>query len=317
MRITNGMITDKFITNMQNGLKNMDYYSDQLSSGHKLTRISDDPVAVMNSITARRRIVRYEMFQDNLDTASSWVYQTDTCLQELSGKVTTIYENLINAASDINNLDDQENFASLMRQYRDSLMETLNTSVGGQHLFAGYNTTNAPFTKDAAGKVLYNGLDLTNITDTANEQAIETEKAQAMTLEVGYALQMDISLNGIEVVGEGDNNLFKVMDDIITCLESGEENIAEDLGGHIKDLQNCHTKITTCLVESGAMQTKITTLKNRYAEDIINYNEVRSNIEDIDYAEAVMNFKMKESVYQATLAVGANIIQPTLLDFLR
>lgn len=318
MRITNGMITDKFIANMQTNIKNMDYYSDQLASGHRLTRISDDPVSVMHSITARRRIVRYEMFQDNLDTASSWVYQTDSCLQEMSSKLANIYETLISAASDINNLDDQENLATLMEQLKSSLMETLNTGVGGQHLFAGFNTSNKPFTLAADGKtMLYNGIDLADISTPEKQQAIEDERAQAMTLEVGYALQMDISLNGIEIVGVGSENLFTIMDNIIDTLRSGREPIATELGSNIDNLLDAHTRITTCLVKSGSMQQKITTLQNRYAADIINYNQVRSNIEDIDYAEAIMNYKMKESVYQATLAMGANIIQPTLLDFLR
>ena len=34
-------------------------------------------------------------------------------------------------------------------------------------------------------------------------------------------------------------------------------------------------------------------------------------------AEVIMNLKMQENVYQASLSSGARIIQPTLLDFLR
>ena len=44
---------------------------------------------------------------------------------------------------------------------------------------------------------------------------------------------------------------------------------------------------------------------------------VQSNIEDIDTAEVIMQYKTAESVYMAALSTGSKIIQPSLLDFLR
>jgi flagellar hook-associated protein 3 FlgL len=42
-----------------------------------------------------------------------------------------------------------------------------------------------------------------------------------------------------------------------------------------------------------------------------------SENEDVDEAETIMNLKNEENVYRASLAGGARIIQPTLVDFLR
>jgi flagellar hook-associated protein 3 FlgL len=42
-----------------------------------------------------------------------------------------------------------------------------------------------------------------------------------------------------------------------------------------------------------------------------------STIEDTDFVEAVLAFQTRQTVYQAALAAGAKIIQPSLLDFLR
>ncbi len=49
----------------------------------------------------------------------------------------------------------------------------------------------------------------------------------------------------------------------------------------------------------------------------LNYIEVLSKVEDIDQAQVTMEFKMAEAVYRSALAVGARVIQPTILDFLR
>jgi flagellar hook-associated protein 3 FlgL len=42
-----------------------------------------------------------------------------------------------------------------------------------------------------------------------------------------------------------------------------------------------------------------------------------SENEDIDQAENIMLLKSEENVYRASLAGGARIIQPSLVDFLK
>jgi flagellar hook-associated protein 3 FlgL len=62
---------------------------------------------------------------------------------------------------------------------------------------------------------------------------------------------------------------------------------------------------------------RIDLVKNRYEKDLINYETVKSEVEDADLAEVVMNLKMAEAVYQAALAIGDQVIQPSLVDFLK
>ena len=49
----------------------------------------------------------------------------------------------------------------------------------------------------------------------------------------------------------------------------------------------------------------------------VDYLELLNNTEGIDLAELITELKMEESIYRASLSVGARIIQPTLVDFLR
>ena len=46
------------------------------------------------------------------------------------------------------------------------------------------------------------------------------------------------------------------------------------------------------------------------------YAELQSNIEDVDQAEAIMSYKMAEAIYTASLQIGSNIIQASLVNFL-
>lgn len=56
---------------------------------------------------------------------------------------------------------------------------------------------------------------------------------------------------------------------------------------------------------------------DRVSSDNINLTSIQSQLEDVDIAEAAMNYAMQEYVYRAALATGARTMQPSLLDFLR
>lgn len=320
MRITNGMMVDSFLANMQTNLSKMDLYTSQLASSRKIVHLSDDPVGVFNALTARQRLAGYEQYQRNLVTARNWSEECESSLQRLSGKLTAIREEVVNAATNVKNSGDRENIAVLMNELRDTVMDALNTAVGDQYIFAGHNTSNQPLTFASDGStILYNGLDLSNITDPANLAAIQAEQGQRVQLEVGYGLQMDVSMTVIDIVGVGDNNLFKTINDTIGLMNSGQNTseVIEALSGQLGKLSKAHGTVASCLVRAGAMTTQIDILDERYDEDIITYNEIRSKIEDIDAAETIMDWKMAEAVYKQSLSAGARVIMPTLLDFLQ
>ncbi|MDF2804114.1 MAG: flgL, partial [Anaerocolumna sp.] len=69
--------------------------------------------------------------------------------------------------------------------------------------------------------------------------------------------------------------------------------------------------------EIGVKTNRLELTLNRIGGDTLNLKDLLSKNEDADMSEVIMNLKMQESVYQASLSGGARIIQPTLLDFLR
>lgn len=75
--------------------------------------------------------------------------------------------------------------------------------------------------------------------------------------------------------------------------------------------------INAVRAELGVKSNRIELTTNRIDDDTINLNGLLSKNEDIDMAEVIMNIKSEENVYRASLSVGAKVIQPSLIDFLR
>lgn len=316
MRITTTMISDSFLKDLQTNLQESNTYSQQLTAGRRIIRLSDDPVGVLNSLTARNKLSRNTQYQSNLSSASKWVDQTETCLRELSAKMTDVYDNLLEAASDTRNTADKGNIATIVTQFRDSLMETLNTTVGDQYLFGGYNTNSAPLTLNDEGRVLYNGIDLSDLS-AENVEKINTEAGQNVHVEIGFNNQMDVSMTAIEVLGVGDKNLFGLMEKIIDVANSGDADASEQLSGCVNDFLEAQVNVETCLVKAGTMQDKIEILNDRYSESEVTLTKQIDDAQGIDQAETIMQWKYAEAAYEQSLAMGAKIIQPTLLDYLK
>ncbi|NLO66783.1 MAG: hypothetical protein GX101_08900, partial [Firmicutes bacterium] len=71
------------------------------------------------------------------------------------------------------------------------------------------------------------------------------------------------------------------------------------------------------LSDLGGRQNRAELARERLLDLKLNLQKVLSEEQDLDYAEAIMELKMEEFAYRTALSVGARIIQPSLIDFLR
>jgi flagellar hook-associated protein 3 FlgL len=135
---------------------------------------------------------------------------------------------------------------------------------------------------------------------------------------------MPVTMNGIELLfftttdKDGNTivrNAFNVLEELYQNIETGQS--VGDISTAIKPLQDGQNHLLTKTAEIGGRIRRLDLLEARYEQDEINYKRMRSDSEDADMAEVIMNQKMAEAVYQAALSAGARIIQPTLMDFLR
>jgi flagellar hook-associated protein 3 FlgL len=67
----------------------------------------------------------------------------------------------------------------------------------------------------------------------------------------------------------------------------------------------------------GARINRLDLTENRMLNDVTNFTRLMSENENVDMTETIMNLKNEENVYRASLAGGARIIMPSLVDFLR
>jgi flagellar hook-associated protein 3 FlgL len=85
----------------------------------------------------------------------------------------------------------------------------------------------------------------------------------------------------------------------------------------VRGLPSAHDGVINLRAEVGARQTRLDTAMSRLQEVEQTQTELLSKIEDTDMAKAYVEFSTQQAVYQAALKAGSQIIQTSLLDFLR
>jgi len=312
------MLMNNFMSNLQNNLRRMEKYQNRLSTGKNFTRPSDDPVAVTRSLQTRTDISKTEQYLRNIQDGLTWLEQSETTLMEVNDIIARAYELAVDAANGTKTPEDRRIIADEMLQLQQQLVRAANASFNGRYLFGGHNTSTIPFEisgSEGAYTLTYNGMDMKTLTDPANADWLNAAKAENLSYEMGFGIQMAVSFTGIDLFGAGDDNLFEVFNQLNAALLNGSDQ--DTLNESVGKLQREQNRILALLGEVGGKHNRLTMMEKRYDKDIYNFKAVQSKIEDADYAKSVTDFKMAEIVYQSALASAAKILQPTLIDFLR
>jgi len=93
-------------------------------------------------------------------------------------------------------------------------------------------------------------------------------------------------------------------------LHDRYSNIIEQISRHSAVANTEYTNL-------GSRMNRLLLIETRLEEDRVSYTKLMSENEDANYMEVLMELSAAESVYQAALKAGANIMQLSLADFIR
>ena len=311
MRVSNSMLSNNYLNNLNKNLQKMLEQQTQIATGKRITKLSDDPVGAIIGINAGVKLERIEQYQTNVSRAQTWNSMTESAVMELNDVVSSAYERAVSAANDSMTAEDKAAIAAEISQLRDHIVSIANDKTGNQYLFGGYNTSSAPFEVDAGtGHLFYNGIDMTN----ASDPLLIAEGTQVTEYEIAYGIDLEVSIPGTELLGTGDDNLYKIFDDFYNALMNDES--ATVLTDYIDKFQGAQQRLMNLESEIGGRTNRLELVDYRHEEDYLNYTELKSGIEDVDSAEALMKFSVTQSIYLASLNIASDIVSPTLVDYL-
>lgn len=296
MRITNRTINNNLLLNLNRSLGRLDNLNNQLGSKKQIRVPSDDPVKAGVILRMNTSVRETEQYVRNADAAVSWLDASDIVFQDVISVIHRAKELANRGAS--THLDDtsRQALADEIYQLHDSLQQLANSTHGGRYLFSGQKTQTLPFKVDDA-----------SVPGEIPEMIFQGDEGE-IEFEIGVNVTMAVNMKGKEIF----EDLFTVLGELHSDLTNGVSTDAS-MGKLDESLDNVLRHVS----ELGGKQNRVELAQERLKDLTLNLKKIRSEAEDLDYAEAIMNLKMEEFAYRTALSVGARIIQPSLIDFLR
>ena len=324
MRITNGMMLNSMMRNMSRNLSAMSKTEQMLSTGKKFSTPSEDPIGVSRSLRLNTDVANMEQYKRNAEDAQSWLETTEIAMNNMMTVFQRTRELTVQAASETNSASERRAIAAEITQLKEQLINIGNTDYAGSSIFAGYKTNKPLFDKTGAYSLQADAADPVQTLKSA--ELIEFNIGIGDRMSINFPAQkifgnlaggktVDDSIDAAtDVVTGNTSQMIKVFDELITDLNSS------NTAGINKALDRIDIQmdnVNAIRSEIGVKTNRLELTINRINDDTINLKELLSKNEDADMAEVILNLKMQENVYKASLSGGARIIQPSLMDFLR
>jgi flagellar hook-associated protein 3 FlgL len=293
MRVTQGMLAANSLKQISNSYNKLETLQNQLSTGKKITRPSDDPVVATKGIAYRSNLSEVNQYKRNLTEAQSWFDSSESGLEQVNSILQRTKELVVQGLNGTNESDDRQAIAREIEQLKLDYMQVGNTQVAGNYIFNGVNVGTAPISENASGMI---------------ESNINLDP---FSVEVSKGIQLRVNIHPENIFGQG---AFDLMNNVQTAFEQNDVNSLKDLSTQVD------TQLSTLLAERselGARSNRLELIENRLDSQEITATKMLSNNEDADIEKVITDLTVQESVHRAALGVGAQIIQPTLLDFLR
>jgi flagellar hook-associated protein 3 FlgL len=291
-RITTNSLMRSAQINLQGNMASLSRLQDQASSLDKISRPSDDPSGTASSLQVRAEQRATAQYQRNITDGTGWLTTIDSTLDAVGDLLNRVRDLTVKGANDgAMSPTAKEAIAVELESLREELMSQANTRYLGRTVFAGNSDAGVAFNPD----LTFNG-----------------EPGSTVTRRIDGSTTVRVDGDGDEIFGSGAASVFALVDNIVAELRNGT-----NIGVRLTELDSRLEAVNGQRATMGTRHSQIMRADDMNLEQSIALESQRSSIEDVDLAKAVLDLQLQEMSYQASLAVTARVLQPTLMDFLR
>lgn len=141
MRITNQMMVNSSLSNIQVNKSQMSTLDTQLSTQKKINKPSEDPIVAIRALRLRSSLDQVTQFLDkNIPDASSWMSVTHDALDESYSIVSDLYKYCTQGSTDSYSSAERETLSESLQKLVEAYYSQGDVDYAGRHVFTGYNT---------------------------------------------------------------------------------------------------------------------------------------------------------------------------------
>jgi flagellar hook-associated protein 3 FlgL len=201
-----------YITNLAGSLDqvqaNEEQLTAELSSGVRVTSIGQDPLAAGQNVLLLNQIQQDDSFTQSASLVTGQLQVADSALGSVVSQLTQAISLATSANNGTLNASDVQSVGNQIAGILEEVQTLANTSYQGQYIFAGGQTSTAPFTTSNAtspGVTAYNGDSDVNY----------------LSLPDGQSIQLNVPGSQI-FLGQGSDSVFGALNNLVADYSTGK-----------------------------------------------------------------------------------------------
>jgi flagellar hook-associated protein 3 FlgL len=298
MRVATLSSFDASVSQLQRRQQALTTAQEQLTSGKRVLRASDDPAAAATAERALAAESRAVSRQRALDASRHAMQLAEGALGEAGELMQQVREQIVAAGNGSYTDAERKIAAASLRSLRDDLLAVSNRQDGtGRYVFGGQGSGGLPLL-DAPGGVIY--------TATAGQMQAATGAA--------FLQAPDPANPGATI------SVFDVIDQVASELETPNQTpaqIAATISNGIGQVDIVADNLSSWRAETGQALNRIDAVGDRLAQSKLDAQEERSNAEDLDMLAAISDFQNQQTGYDAALKTYSIVQRMSLFDYVK
>lgn len=300
MRITNQMMINSSISNIQVNKNQMNTLSTELSTQKKISKPSDDPIIAIRALRLRSSLDEVTQYLGkNIPDASSWLSVTHDALDESNSIINDLYKYCVQGSTDSYSEAERNTLAESLNKLVEAYYEQGNVDYAGRYVFSGH-ATDRPLTyqSDATAK----DIDYTITQDfTRDNLSTKTAYTNAYSNEdiLNLTVKKDANGNIVTPNVQSVNRIQLAYDEIngsTFTLAMGDGNTADitiNADGTVSMNGNLTADVTQA--DGSVTQNQVSVVTTADANYIPGDNEIAINAST---GELLLGQNVYQSVYE-------------------
>lgn len=296
MRISTSMIYDRGVAGMQQQWSSLLQTQQQLSTGRRVLTPGDDPVAAARALEVSQSKSVNERFLVNIGAADDAMALMEGHLQSAGDILSYVRERAVQAGNATLNTVDLQNMAVDIKAQFEAMMALGNSKDGvGDYIFAGYKAQTQPFSGNVEG-VTYSGDD------------------GERSMQVSASRVMPVALPGNAIF----DNALKAISDLARGLEdpAAAGGISAVVSTALQQLDVGQEDILRTRAQIGSQMTETEVLRNLGTDRDVQYASTLSDLQDLDYAEAITRLTRQQTSLEAAQQSFMKVSGLSLFNYL-
>lgn len=305
IRVTGQTQSDNAIGYMRRQQAALATLNDQISSGVRLKAPSDDPANFPALTLAKAAGLRFDAYTQTMNDATADLSEAADSLGEANQVLVRAKQIAVEAVNGTTDSQGHEALATEVDTLITRMLSAANKQADGNYLFGGTATDTPPFATTGTGPnggpgaVVYQG---------------SADRARVL---IGPGQTTDTRYVGSEVFQQAGGDAFGALIGLRDALRSPNPDKAGTLTQSLAAVDAARTAISDTTAEQSANLASLEALKTRVTDLKLATTIRAGDLESTDYAEAIVKLQEQQGALQATLAVTAKLMEPSLLNFIQ